>query len=133
MNKDDYVSNALLEWERNWREGKDVAAEILCREHPEWASELEARITALKATDWLHDLQEELAPTSETEVHRSIRKPSSAFPLPKSSLTAEELARAIWERELLSREEIQHFCESQSEETIQNANRLAEALLGEDK
>jgi Flp pilus assembly protein TadD len=53
MNDEDRLADLLLQWEEMQEQGRDVAAEELCRDCPHLALMLARRIHALKATSWL--------------------------------------------------------------------------------
>jgi WD40 repeat protein len=54
---DQRLQDLLLEWEELRDAGEEVSAAELCRQCPELADELAARIAALQEMDWLSDFQ----------------------------------------------------------------------------
>jgi serine/threonine protein kinase len=50
---EDHLWDLLAQWEELYRKGKDISVEALCRNCPELARRLQARIDCLKQMDWL--------------------------------------------------------------------------------
>lgn len=47
------LADLLIEWEDLYHQGKDVPADVLCKQHPELAGTLARQIAALKRVAWL--------------------------------------------------------------------------------
>jgi hypothetical protein len=50
---EDILAERLLDWEEQWRQGRDLPAAELCQRHPHLIEELARRIQVLKTTSWL--------------------------------------------------------------------------------
>ncbi len=53
MENHDYLEPLLARWEELREQGREVAAQQLCADRPEWAAALQQQIDRLKAMDWL--------------------------------------------------------------------------------
>lgn len=72
--KREILSDLLLDWEDQFRQGQDIPAAELAREYPELVAELAERIVAMKATAWLENPLTGSSPLSEPPHEESARR-----------------------------------------------------------
>lgn len=68
------LSDLLLEWEDQFKQGQDIPAAELAREFPELVEDLAQRIVAMKATSWLEDPLTGSSPASDPPHEESARR-----------------------------------------------------------
>ena len=127
---DDHLYDLVIRWDQQRQLGEEVSPEVLCADQPELLTELEARISSVKASDWMFESDDEDDNFLSLPDFATVVQHADETQVPAVTVSIEEFTQAIADSGLMTGEEVEEF---QQRSAAKDAQELARRLIREQK